>query len=199
MAQVDVFEAISAGDEDALKDILEQRPDAAGRRNADGLSAVRHALYVGHGELVQPLLDANPPLDVFDAAAVGRNRGLTELLDSDEEAARSWSPDGFTPLHLAAYFGQADAVRLLLEHGADVGARSRNELGVAPLNSAAAGPVEGARVEVARLLLDAGADPNSELESGFRPLDAALQNGDEELAQLLRERGATRGSAPRGA
>ena len=57
-----------------------------------------------------------------------------------------------------------------------------------PLNSTAASR-ELERVEVARLLLDAGADPNGELESGFRPLDAAEQTGDEALVALLRERG----------
>jgi ankyrin repeat protein len=86
-------------------------------------------------------------------------------------------------------------VKLLLEHGADVGARSRNPLGVKPLNSAAASPVADSRVEIAGLLLDAGADPNGELENGFRPLDAAQQNGDEALVELLRERGAISGSS----
>ena len=44
-----------------------------------------YALYNGKSELVEPLLDANPPLDVFDAAAVGRTRGLEELLDGEPE------------------------------------------------------------------------------------------------------------------
>lgn len=193
MAAVDVFEAVSAGDEQGLRELLDHRPDAAGARNAEGLSVVLHAQYVGRRELVDVLLDANPPLDVFDAAAVGRTRGLAELLDADANAARRWSHDGFTPLHLAAFFGQADAVRLLLEHGADVRAVSRNPLAVEPLNSAAASPVAGERAEIARLLLDAGADPNAELEGGFRPLDAARQNGDEKLEELLRERGAAPG------
>ena len=128
-------------------------------------------------------------VDVFEAVAAGDERALRELLDGDANAARSWSRDGFTPLHLAAFFGRPDSVRLLIERGADVRAVARNPLRVEPLNSAAASPVDDKRVEIARLLLDAGADPNAELEEGFRPLDAALQNGDEELAALLRERG----------
>jgi ankyrin repeat protein len=190
MRAVEVFDVISAGDEQRLREIVDRYPEAAGARNADGLSAVLHALYVGRRELVDVLLKANPPLDVFDAAAVGRTRGLQELLEADAGAARAWSPDGFTALHLAAYFGQPGAVRMLIEHGAEVGARSQNPLGVQPLNSSAASPLDGARVEIAELLLDAGADPNAELDNGFRPLDAAEQNGDEALAGLLRERGA---------
>jgi ankyrin repeat protein len=192
---VEVFDVISAGDRARLRELVDRYPEVAGTRNADGLSAVLHALYVGRRELVDDLLKANPPLDVFDAAAVGRTRGLEELLAADDDAARAWSPDGFTALHLAAYFGQPAAVKLLLEHGADVGARSRNPLGVKPLNSAAASPVADSRVEIAGLLLDAGADPNGELENGFRPLDAAQQNGDEALVELLRERGAISGSS----
>ena len=191
---MDLFEAITAGDEEQVKELLGDRPELAGTRNADGLSPVLHALYTGHDDLVQPLLDTNPPLDVFDAAAVGRTRGLEELLEADDEAARSWSADGFTPLHLAAYFGQAEAVRALLERGAKVDAVARNPLGVQPLNSAAASPAAGARTEIARALLEAGADPNHELPEGFRPLDAAEQNGDDELAALLREHGATASS-----
>jgi ankyrin repeat protein len=45
-------------------------------------------------------------------------------------------------------------------------------------------------VEISRLLLDAGADPNAAQQGGFLPLDAALQNEDGDLGALLRERGA---------
>ena len=153
------------------------------------VSSILQARYEDREDDLATLLAGDPDLDVFEAAAVGRTDRLRELLDADPALAESWSADGFTPLHLAAYFGHADGVRVLLEHGAPVGAVARNDLGVQPLNSAAASQVTDARVAVARLLLDAGADPNAELPSGFRPLDAALQNADAELAELLRERG----------
>jgi len=110
-----LFEAIAAGDKDALRDGLERDPESAGTRNAEGLSPVLYALYNGRAELVDPILDANPPLDVFDAAAVGRTRGLEELLDTEPGLATAWSADGFTALHLAAFFGQEDAAKLLLD------------------------------------------------------------------------------------
>ena len=118
-----LFALIDAGDEDALREELERRPELAGERNADGLSPVLHALSSGRPELVDPILGANPPLDVFDAAAVGRTRGLEELLEAEPTLVHARSGDGSTALHLAARFDQSGAVELLLEHGADASAR----------------------------------------------------------------------------
>ena len=136
---------------------------------------------------MEVLLEANPPLDVFDAAAVGRTRGLEELLDGEEELARSWSPDGFTPLHYAAFFGEEDAARILLERGAEVGPVARNAtLHVTPLHSAAAGKHPG----VVKLLLEHGADPNAAQDGGFTPLHSAAKNDDRESVEALLEAGA---------
>jgi ankyrin repeat protein len=186
-ASDEIFTAIDAGDDDGVRELVERRPELAAARDAAGLSAVLRAAYAGKRELVEILLDANPPLDVFDAAAVGRTRGLEELLAADGEPTRSWSPDGFTPLHLAAFFGHEEAARLLLEDGADANVVARHEsLKVTPLHSAAA----GAHSAIVRLLLEAGADPNARQEGGFTPLHSAAQNGDRESAEALLDSGA---------
>jgi uncharacterized protein len=151
----DFFAVVAAGDEDQVRELLERRPELAGERNAEGLSPVLHALYTGKPDLVDTILDANPPLDVFDAAAVGRTRGMEELLEAEPGLVTAWSVDGFTALHLAAYFGQEDATRILLERGADPRVVSRHrELQVAPVQSAAAGGHDS----IVRLLLDNGAE-----------------------------------------
>ena len=182
-----VFDLIEAGDRDALAAELDRDPELAGERNADGLSPVLYALYNGKSELVEPLLAANPPLDVFDAAAVGRTRGLEELLDGEPELAASWSPDGFMALHLAAFFGQVEAAKILLERGAEVNLVARNaNIHVTPLHSAAA----GSHAEIVKLLLEHGADPNASQDGGFRPLHSAAQNDDRESAEALLEAGA---------
>ena len=152
---MELHDAIRAGDEERVRELLEERPDTAGERDAEGISPVLRALYLGKADLVDPILDANPPLDVFDAAAVGRTNGLQELLDGEPDLVRAWSPDGFTALHLAAFFGQESAAEILLDRGADPRVVSRHrEIRVAPVQSAGAGGHD----DIVRLLLERGAE-----------------------------------------
>jgi hypothetical protein len=64
---------------------------------------------------------------------------LTEVLDRSPGLVHAYNGDGWTALRIAAHAGQADAVRVLLDRGADVGAHSRNGLANTPLHSAIAG------------------------------------------------------------
>jgi ankyrin repeat protein len=149
------------------------------------MSEIMQALYRGDDDAARRLAEA-AELDVFEAAALGNVARLSELLAADPTLAKTRSDDDFTALHYAAFFDGAETARLLLEHGADANAYADNEIGVHPLNSAAAA---GQR-EVAAILLQHGADPNARTSRGFTPLDAARENGDDELAELLRSHGA---------
>lgn len=126
-------------------------------------------------------------LNVFEAAAFGRLERLAEILDADPAQANAFSADGFTPLHLACFSGGAGATALLVERGAELETVSQAKIAqVRPLGTAAfSGDVESARV-----LLDAGADPNGAAAGGGTPLQSALQNENRELLELLRSRGA---------
>jgi uncharacterized protein len=155
------------------------------------VSPPMQALYEGDWERAERLLSEREAIDVFEAASFGRVDRLRELLDGDAGLAKSFSPDGFTALHFAAFFGQPGAAALLLERGADASARARNPMGVEPLHSAAAAD----QTEIARRLLDAGADPNARQEGGYVPLHAAAQNGNTELAESLIDHGADRSLA----
>jgi ankyrin repeat protein len=166
---VEIFELIAAGDAAGIRDLVAREPAQAAAHDAEGLSALLRARYHLSDELVAAVRSADPPLDEFDAAAFG---ALDRLGDP-----QAWSGDGFTPLHLAAFFGQPEAARLLIGRGADVSAVSRNELCVEPLQSAVAA---GER-EIAHLLLEAGARPDD------RNVAAAEQNGDTAMLALLLE------------
>jgi ankyrin repeat protein len=156
------------------------------------LSDLLQALYRGEDEEVEKLLAADPKLDVFEAAALGREDRLRELLDEDPTRAKAFGDDGFHPLGLACFFGHLEAARLLLGRGADVNALSTNEnVQTAAIHaSAAAAGDEATRYELVKLALEHGADPNLRQGGGSRAIDAARQNGDARVEQLLLEHGA---------
>jgi ankyrin repeat protein len=157
------------------------------------MTQLLEALYRGDQDRVDELLAQGPELNVFEAAALGRADRLRELLDEDSSRANAFGDDGFQPLGLACFFGHIDAAGLLLERGADPNTLARNEhIQAGPLHSAVASEGKGPEVRygLAALLLDHGADPNLRQGGGFSALDAARQNGDQHVEELLRERGA---------
>jgi ankyrin repeat protein len=161
------------------------------------MSKLLEALYQGQNERVAELLADEPELDVFEAAALGNVPRLRVLLEENPALANAFGEDGFHPLGLACFFGHVDAARLMVEHGADPNLLSRNEhIQTAALHAACAaqGVEEDTRYELVRLALEHGADPNLAQGGGFRPIDAARQNGDLRVEELLLEHGAA--SAP---
>jgi uncharacterized protein len=154
------------------------------------MSELLQAVYRGDEARADELLAANPELDVFEAAAVGKVDRLRELLDEDPALANAWANDGFQPLGLASFFGNVEGARLLVERGAEVNSASRNDLEVMPLHSAAATSDPDARYGLAKLLLEHGADPNARQRGEFTPLMAAEAHGDDRLRELLVQHGA---------
>ena len=156
------------------------------------MSDVLQAIYRGESEEAERLA-AGRELNVHEAAALGRPERLQTLLDEDPARANAFGDDGFHPLGLACFFGHVDAARLLLDRGADVNALSRNEhIQTAAIHASAASEGKGelVRYELVELVLEHGADPNLPQGGGFRAIDAARQNGDERVEQLLLEHGA---------
>jgi len=176
---VTIFELIDDGDAEGVRELLARDPGAAAARDEQGLSALMRSFYRGGGEVLQAIRAADPPLDGWDRILVGESDGLP--------APDARSPDGFTPLHIAAFAHNLDATRALLAAGADA-----NELATAsfaqvtPLGTAA---TFGA-AEIVGLLLDHGADTERTSDHGNTPLHSASANGNRAIVELLLANGA---------
>jgi len=180
------LDAIKAGRVDEVKRQVREQPARLNARDASGASAILIAIYHGKLDVVSALIDLGAPVDIFEASALGRVERLQEILLSDRARASEHAPDGFTPVALAAFFGQPEAVRALIAAGADVRAAAKNPLKVQALHAA----VAGKNLDIVRAVLQAGADANAQQQAGFRPIHEAGIKADRVLAELLIAHGA---------
>jgi uncharacterized protein len=163
-----------------LPALLREHPELAAATDEHGVSALLLALYHRRPQARDALLAAGAPVGPLEAAALG---DVDKLAGADLGVRGG---DGFTPLHLAAFFGGAEAVRAILATGADPNADAENTFHVRPIHSAVAVGDHAS----AQALLEAGADPNVEQDGGYTPLTAAIHNQDAEMEALLRRHGA---------
>lgn len=186
----EALDAIRKGDLERLRRELQSEPTIAGACDEQGVSLLLQALYSRQPEMVELFLAQREALDVFEAAALGHVEALSEQINRDPALIGAFSGDGFTPLHLAAFFGNEKTTRLLLERGALVGELAKNPMVVPPLNSA----VAGGNAEVVKLILHTGANVESRQAGGFTSLMSAAAAGRRELVELLLSFGADRES-----
>ena len=182
----ELFEAIEAGDDARVVTLLDADPSLASSRDASGVSALMRALYRFDKPLIETVKRRVDELDVFEAAAFGDVDRLTELLSDEPSLVTSYSGDGFTALHFAAFFGRFEAAALLIERGAEVDAFGRGWMTGTAMHSA----VSRLQSDVVRILLEAGANPNVRQSAGWTPLHAAAMNGDLTSVELLLASGA---------
>lgn len=166
--------------------LLAQDPTLVNARTASGISMVMLAQYYGRAEIVALLVQHNAQLDVYDASAIGDAERAAGWLAMQPALANTFSPDGFTPLGLAAFFGHLEIVNVLLMDHADPNIASNNPMRVTPLHSA----VAGNHYAVAAKLIEAGANVNAIQADGFTPLMGAAQNGNLQMVELLLAHGA---------
>src|SRR5687767_1894599 len=115
MTTTEFFDSVRTGRLTRLRRMLDEAPELLRAVDSNGETPVLEALYYGQPGALDVLLEHAAELDIFEAAALGRASRIGELLDRDATLLTARSQDGYTPLHLAAFFGRTDAVRLLLE------------------------------------------------------------------------------------
>ena len=184
MAQ-QLFDAIKAGQLDEAVGLARQHPEWLATRDGSGATPILVAIYNRQPEIARALAEG-AVIDFYEACALGKVDRIRQVLAESPSKASSYSNDGFSAVGLAAFFGRADAVRMLISAGADVNAAATNPFKVTALHAA----VAGGNLDIVRAVLGAGADPNAPQQAGFRPIHEAGVNARRELAELLLAHGA---------
>src|SRR5690348_9615433 len=168
-----IFELIDAGDAAGVHALIARDGDALGNRDDKGLSPLMHAAYRGRDAVFHTIATHSSD-DPWDRLLLGESDGLP--------APDAWSPDGFTPLHIAAFAQNAGGAQALLDSGADPNVFATASFArVTPLGTCAF----AGSTDVARTLIRSGANAAlTEVESGS-PLEVAFQNGYRDLVGVL--------------
>jgi hypothetical protein len=190
-----LFTAIQANDASTVDALLKSNHELLKARRSY-MTPVLDSLFIIDKGFMNPatnkvlatVMSYKPELDIYEASGVGDLARVKALLHADRSLAASWSPMGWTPLHYAAFGGNADVVALLMKEGASgqVNARAKTKFKNTPLQTA----MLSAQYASAKYLLEHGADPLIRQSKGFTPLQAAAESGRRDIIDLLLEHGA---------
>jgi ankyrin repeat protein len=179
-------ESVKKGDLEAVRAGLAQHAAWLDDLNEAGQNAFVLAKYYRQEAVAEYLLGLHPKLDVFSLSIAGREADALAEIDRNPALLEAHSSDGWTPLHLAAFFGHAGLANALVDRGAAVDCRSTNSMKNTPLHAASA----GGRLPLVELLLKRGANPNATQEGGWTALHGAAQSGQREMVEALLAGGA---------
>ena len=183
-----LMHAIQNRDTQAARAALARDASQATDPLPGGLSPLMFALYNGAQEIAE-LLRAYRPLSLHEAVALNDTPTVARHVLDAPDAIRRHSVDGWTPLHLAAFFGQRNALLVLIGLGAPIDSISENPMQNTPMHAAIAGP---AGEQMAPLLIGFGADVHHVGGSGITALHLAATRGFNGLTRLLMARGVDR-------
>ncbi|XP_077310236.1 ankyrin-3 isoform X39 [Lithobates pipiens] len=162
----------------------------------DGFTPLAVALQQGHDQVVSLLLENDtkgkvrlPALHI--AARKDDTKAAALLLQNDHNAdveskmvVNRTTESGFTPLHIAAHYGNINVATLLLSRGAAVDFTARND--ITPLHVAS----KRGNGNMVKLLLDRGAKIDAKTRDGLTPLHCGARSGHEQVVEMLLDRGA---------
>ncbi len=184
----DLLKAAQKNDLAKATAILDRHPSVLRMKTPNG-TLVLTATFYGAADVVKLLLARTPEdaLNLYEAATVGNERRLKTILGQSRVRVNESTPEeGFTPLGLAAFFGHPEAVKVLLESGADVNLKPPSRFA----NTAVDAAVSGDHADVVRILLAAGANPNVRSEANYTTLHKAAVHGNLDVVRMLLDHGA---------
>lgn len=184
--KADMMAAVKSKDVAKVRALLDEDASLVNTRTPEGESGILTSVYYGAKEITELLLARGAELNLFEAVALGETERVRSALAAEPDLLNAHSHDGWTPIHLAAFFGHPETAELLISLGANVRLYGRNQMANTALHAALA----GRRSDIARMLIEAGADPNAVDAAGWVPLHHAAYIGDAEVVQMLIARGA---------
>src|SRR5690606_21197876 len=179
-------EYIESGDSVAIDHLLHNNPTLGRQNTSHDISPLLLACYYNKPKIIKVLLKHVQTIDIYEAAAIGLEDQVRNLIEKNSSLLSSYSDHGFTALGMACHFGNEEIVRYLLLKGADPNQASDNGYHVNPLYTAISSNFES----IAKLLVEAGAEINIVQAGNLTPLHAAAANGNIEMLILLLENGA---------
>ncbi len=187
---MDIFSAIEMDDQAAAVELLAADPSLAQAHSDEGATPILHAKYHQNNDLAAALVShivaSGGELSLAEAAAIDDAERVRAHLAAGA-AIDSFTPDGYTPLQLAAFFGAPHALSVLIAAGADLNVVAANPMRIQAIHAATA----NRHSEIARTLIGAGADVNTAQRHGWTPLHTAALHGDAELVTALLAAGAS--------
>jgi ankyrin repeat protein len=177
---------IASDNIDDLQRALDQDPSLNETKTEQGISLLQLAIYYRKQEIVKILRGRRKSIDFFESSSIGELDGVRGALKARPELLNAFSPDGFTALGLACFFGHFETAQYLVSAGADVNIASNNSFKVAPIHSSCA----ISNLGITELLLKSGAKVNARQQGGVTPLHETAHNGQHELSILLIKYGA---------
>jgi ankyrin repeat protein len=181
---INQFVGAAHGDFATVQALADEYPDVITANATWNETALGAASQMGNRPILEFLLDRGVELDVFAAAALGLTDRVVAFLEADPSLIRARGVHGYPILWFPVVAGHREVAAALLARGADVNAGAGGNTAL----HAAAG---FGWPEIAVLLLDHGADVAAKDYEGKTPLATAVKNNHQEVAELLRERGAT--------
>ncbi|WP_199617707.1 ankyrin repeat domain-containing protein [Paenibacillus alkalitolerans] len=160
-AELNLYEAAAVGNTARIKEIVSEAPKLINSHSFDGYTPLGLAAHFGHEEAAAYLLDRGADINL---------KGKDGKLNN-------------TALHASIAGNHINIVKLLLTHGADINSQCEGETrkGFTPLHVAA----HFNRFEIAKMLLENGANPLMRNSESLTPSEYAIAKGNNEIADII--------------